>query len=311
MILLMLCSAAVAYAAPATLNANAAELNVLATTFPIYQIARNVTRGRDNLKVDLMLPARMGCPHDYALNPQDMRKLASAAILVINGLGLEAFTGAPVKKANPRIIVIDSSTGIREILHYPDMDDHESDHSHAHAEEEHGSTANPHLFASPRMQARLALNIAAGMSTADPDGAALYARNAGDYAARMNRLADDMAALGGRLKNNRIVQPHGVFDYLARDMGLEIAAVMQYHGQEPSAAEMMHLVKTIKGKRAGAVFTEPQYPDKIGRTLSKETAIPLAMLDPAATGPENAPLDWYETVMRRNMKTLEQTLGVK
>jgi len=311
LLVLLLCNAALAYAEPATVKANAAELTVLATTFPIYQIVRNVTQGRDGLQVDLMLPARMGCPHDYALTPQDMRKLATAAILVTNGLGLEAFAGAPVQKANPRIIVIDSSTGIREILHYPDMDDHESGHSHAHAEEEHGSAANPHLFASPRMNALLALNIAAGLSKADPDGAALYAENARTYAATMDRLADDMAALGRRLKNNRIVQPHGVFDYLARDMGLEIVAVMQYHGQEPSAAEMMHLVKTIRGKRAGAIFTEPQYPDKIGRTLSKETGVPVAMLDPGATGPEDAPLTYYETIMRGNMKTLEQTLGVK
>ena len=127
----------------------------------------------------------------------------------------------------------------------------------------------------------------------------------------MNKLADDMAALGKRLKNHRIVQPHGVFDYLARDMGLEIVAVTQAHGQEPSAFEMMQLVKTIKEKGAGAIFTEPRYPEKIGKALSKETGVPVAMLDPAATGPENAPLTYYETVMRQNMKTLESTLGVK
>jgi ABC-type Zn uptake system ZnuABC Zn-binding protein ZnuA len=94
-------------------------------------------------------------------------------------------------------------------------------------------------------------------------------------------------------------------------MGLEIVAVMQAHGQEPSAAEMMNLVNTIKEKRAGAIFTEPQYPEKIGKALSKETGIPVAMLDPVATGPENAPLTYYETVMRQNIKTLGSTLGAK
>ena len=33
-------------------------------------------------------------------------------------------------------------------------------------------------------------------------------------------MADELAALGRRLHNNRIVTQHGVFDYLARDMGL-------------------------------------------------------------------------------------------
>jgi ABC-type Zn uptake system ZnuABC Zn-binding protein ZnuA len=161
------------------------------------------------------------------------------------------------------------------------------------------------------MTAQLSMNIAAELSKADPNGAAIYFRNAQAYAETMNRLADDMAALGKRLKNNRIVQPHGIFDYLARDMGLEIVAVMQAHGQEPSASEMMQLVKTIRAKGVGAIFTEPQYPEKVGKSLGKETGVPVALLDPVATGPENAPLDYYETVMRQNMKTIESTLGVK
>lgn len=307
---------------PIAARAVAAEKIILATTFPIYQITRNVAQGRDGVRIDLMLSSQMGCPHDYALTPQDMQKLAKADILVVNGLGMEEFLGAPVKKANPKITVIDSSMGIRETIIYSGDHDHAkalrhdeiSDHGHAHHSEEkhhHHAGVNPHLFASPKMTAKLAMSIAEGLSKADPKGAAVYLKNARAYAGEMNKLAVDMAALGKRLKNNRIVQPHGVFDYLARDMGLTIVEVMQAHGQEPSASEMIHLVTTIREKRAGAIFTEPQYPEKAGKTLSKETGVPVAVLDPAATGPENAPLAYYETVMRRNMKTLESILGVK
>lgn len=314
---------------PIAARAVAAEKTILATTFPVYQITRNVAQGRDGVKIDLMLSSQMGCPHDYALTPQDMQKLAKADILVVNGLGLEEFLGAPVKKANPRITVIDSSMGIRETINYSGVHEHHhhdhghakalrhdeiSDHGHAHHSDEkhhHHAGVNPHLFASPKMTAKLAMNIAKGLSKADPKGAAVYLKNVRAYAGEMNKLAGDMAALGKRLKNNRIVQPHGVFDYLARDMGLTIVEVMQAHGQEPSASEMIHLVKTIREKRAGAIFTEPQYPEKAGKALSKETGVPVAVLDPAATGPENAPLAYYETIMRRNMKTLESILGVK
>lgn len=288
-------------------RAGEGEQTVLATTFPIYQILRNVTEGRDGVKVDLMLPSQLGCPHDYALTPQDMQKLAKADILVVNGLGLEAFLGAPVKKANPEITIIDSSIGIENTIKYTE----EHDNDHDHSKTEHHEGVNPHLFASPRMTARIAMNIAAELSKTDPKGAAIYSENAKAYAETMNKLADGLSALGKRLKNNSIVQPHGIFDYLARDIGLEIVAVMQAHGQEPSAAEMINLIKTIREKRAGAIFTEPQYPEKVGKSMSKETGVPFAMLDPVATGPENAPLAYYETVMGKNMKTLESTLGVK
>jgi ABC-type Zn uptake system ZnuABC Zn-binding protein ZnuA len=289
---------------PLTCRAGEAKLIGLCTTFPIYQITRNVTQDREGLKVDLMLPSQLGCPHDYALTPQDMQKLLRADILVVNGLGMEEFLGAPVEKAKPKIKVIDSSAGIKETLEY-------SGEHHEHGHHHHHAGTNPHLFASPRMTARLAMNIAAELSKVDPNGSATYFKNAQTYAETMNKLADEMTALGKRLKNNRIVQPHGIFDYLARDMGLKIVAVMQAHGQEPSAAEMIQLVKTVKEKSAGAIFTEPQYPEKVGRTLSKETGVPVALLDPVATGPEDSPLTYYETVMRKNMKTLETTLGVK
>ena len=126
----------------------------------------------------------------------------------------------------------------------------------------------------------------------------------------MRRLDDDLAALGKRLANNRIVTQHGVFDYLARDMGLAVVAVVQAHaGQDPSAAEILGLVKTIRAKQAGAIFTEPQYPQAIGQTIAREAGIVAATLDPAANGPEQAPLEYYEQVIRANMTVLEQVLG--
>ena len=299
-----------------------AELNVLCTTFPIHLIARNVAQGRAGVDLQLMLPAGMGCPHDYALTPQDLRKIAAADVLVVNGLGLEEFLGAPVETANPDVETVDSSAGIQDLLEYAhehaeaeEEHDHEAEADPGHAEHDHGhhhhAGVNPHLFASPRQAARIALNVAAGLSKADPEGAGVYFRNAQAYADRLNALADEMAALGRTLKNNRIVEPHGVFDYLARDMGLEVVAVLRPHGQEPSAAEMLELVRTLRAKQAGAIFTEPQYPAKVGAALARETGLPTATLDPVATGPDEAPLDYYETAMRQNMEVLRATLGVQ
>ncbi len=287
-----------------------AATDVLCTTFPIYQITRNVVQGRDGVNVERMLPASLGCPHHYSLTPQDMRKLASAEVLVINGLGLEDFLGAPVMQANPQLRVVDSSKGIEDLLQFAQEPDEGHDHGEACDHEHHQQAANPHLFASPRMAALLAGNIAAGLSKADPEGAGIYCKNATVYTAAMNALADEMAAAVKTLRNNRIIQPHGIFDYLARDIGLEIVAVTQPHGQEPSAAEMLNLVETIRAKKAGVIFTEPQYSPKVGQTLAREAGISTAVLDPVASGPDNAPLNHYQQVMRKNAKTIQVTLGV-
>ncbi|MEW6259618.1 MAG: metal ABC transporter substrate-binding protein [Thermodesulfobacteriota bacterium] len=307
-------------------NAASSQKHILVTTFPIYQIVRNITQGCEGIHTDLLLSSHLGCPHDYVVTPQDLQKLAKADILVINGLGMETFLEASLKKANPTITIIDSSKGISDLLPYdsgsgksksrqptPHPDARNIDisrsHNHAHSHD-HASETNPHLFASPRMSARIAATIASVLSQLHPELSDRYHQNAETYMATLNRLADDMAALGKRLRNNRIVQPHGIFDYLARDMGLEIVATMQPEGQSPSASEMIRLVQIIREKRVGAIVTEPQYPDKIGKTLSKETGVPLLHIDPAASGPQDAPLDYYETLMRKNLDALQTTIGV-
>ena len=278
----------------------------LATTFPVYQITRHVIEGVPGINLELMIPAQAGCPHDYALTPQDRRKLEQADVLIINGLGLEHFLAQAVGQKQERHIV-NSSQDVTGLLAYEDEPDH-AEHEDHHGHE--AQTTNPHLFASPRMAARMSESIAVQLGRIDPEHAARFAGNASTYARRMDTLADEFAALGKRLANNRIVTQHGVFDYLARDMGLEVTATVQSHEtQLPSASDMIRLAKIIKERQVGAIITEPQYPDKIAATLAKETGVATAKLDPVANGPANAGPDHYETTMRANLATLERTLG--
>lgn len=99
-------------AAPPQASGQPAELRVLATTFPVYLFTRNVAHSRPYVRVELLIPAQAGCPHDYAPTPRDLQKLAQAQVVVMNGLGLEEFLAAPLKKINAKATVIDSSKGI-------------------------------------------------------------------------------------------------------------------------------------------------------------------------------------------------------
>ena len=311
---LLLAVAAMALGVAASSYGADAKLKALCSTYPIYQITRNVVEGSQTLQLELLVPAGTGCPHDYSLTPQDMTRISSASILVANGLKMEGFLGEPIKKANPKIAVIDSSSGIKDTLEYTGEEIDQSGNDAKKADDDEHVGVNPHLFASPKMAAKLALNIAAGLSKLDPASSQLYERNAKAYAERLNKLSDDFIALGKSLKSNKVVTEHGVFDYLARDMGLEIVGVIREYEEEsqaPSAASIIRLAKLIKERKAGAIFTEPQYPDEIGNTIAREAKIPVAKLDPVASGPANAPLDYYERAMLKNMETLRSALGTK
>jgi ABC-type Zn uptake system ZnuABC Zn-binding protein ZnuA len=427
-----------------TLIATAAP-RIVCTTFPIHQITRQVTEGETDLSVDCLLPAALGCPHDYALTPRDLMKLAAADVLIINGQGMEEFLGAPVHNANPDLHIIDSSSGISGLLphssgsteqpfewaglfelkagtytwtmakvagayadpvmallvlpaetatpaalvtaarqaeeaftrpvqpatdntplapaptpwnlqldealatntfylnitsdgtyaiftehlpfefeadvHFfkdvsgvdmepvaqlPDPGSHD-EHGHHHDHEHDG--INPHLFASPALSGEIALNIARELGLLMPDRAERFMERAQTYADAMNALTKRMRSSAETWPNRRIVQPHGIFDYLARDIGLDIIAVTQPHGQEPSAAEMLRLLDLIRRHQVAAIVIEPQYSPKVGQTLATETDLPVILLDPGASGPENAPLNHFESIMRKNLESLKTTLG--
>jgi ABC-type Zn uptake system ZnuABC Zn-binding protein ZnuA len=274
----------------------------------MYLFTKAVTAGSGKVRVDLMLPAAAGCPHDYALTPQDMQKIAGAGVFVANGLGMEDFLGEPLKRANDKIVVIDTSAGIGDLI--PLKEDERDEKPAGPEGHHHHAGPNPHLFASPRMAGRIVRNLAAALGKMDPAEANAFQKNADAYAARLEKLADDLAAALKSVKVRKIVTEHAVFDYLARDCGLEIAAVVEENpGLAPSAGEMLELVKTVKASGAAALFTEPQYPTKVGQTIAKEVGIPVAVLDPVASGPDDASPDYYEKAMRANLATLVQTLS--
>ena len=268
--------------------------------FPVWLLLRQVARDVPDVTVSLLLPAGTGCPHDYSMTPQDRRALARADVLVVNGLGLESFLGEPGRVSQlmkPGSSVIDISSRVGDLLA-----DDEDDHA------DHGK--NPHTFASPSMMARMAVSLADQLAEADPEHSALYRANAERVKTSLDALAADFAALGQAFAGRGVAVQHNVFSYLARDTGLNVDAVIQPHeGQEPSARQMLDLVRTLREKHSAAVITEPQYPARTGQTLAAEAGIPCLSLDPVAGGLADAPADYYEQVMRDNLRTLENALG--
>jgi len=268
-------------------------LRVLTSFLPVYLFTKNTVGSAPGVSVDMMLPASLGCPHDYSLVPSDMNKIASADLFIVNGNGMEEFLGAPVRKANRKIVVVDTSTGV-EPLRNGDK-------------EEHGES-NPHTWVSPRNAVLQVRAIEQALAKASPENREIFRRNADAYVKRLERVADEFEQAAKRFRNRNIVTFHNVFDYLARDAGLTIVGEIEVTpGQEPSAGEIHKLIETIKAKKAAAVFGEPQYPARLAEMVAKEAGVPVRSLDPVATG--STSLTTYEDVMRANLRVLQDVLG--
>ncbi len=289
----------------------AAAADLLSSTFPIYLISKNIIAGSSFYEPELMVDSLRGCPHDYAPTAADLERLSQARVLIINGLGLDAFLNRAFGVARSDLRIIDASGGAEAasgqaaaIVRRPEdlaAESQAHDHDHEH------SGPNPHLFASPSTTARLALNIAQGLAETDPDNAALYLANGERYAERLGRLARVMAQTGASFGRPKVIVSHGIFEYLAQDLGLDILGYLEpADGAEPSAAHLSHLSSLAREKGARAILVDPEANLDLARTLGAETGLPVAIIDLAASGPMDAPQDYFEQVMLQDLAVLQQ-----
>lgn len=273
-------------------HAGAGDLRVLASFLPMYLFAHNVVGDTPGVSLEIMLPPSLGCPHDYALSPGDMRKIAAADLFIANGQGMEEFLGAPVRKANPRVRIVETAAGV------PTLRGEEGGHA----------GINPHTWVSPRNAILQVRAIEKALSEAYPPGAPSFRRNADGYVAKLTALVREFEAVAGEMRGRNIVTSHNVFDYFARDLGLTIVGeIEETPGQEPSAGEVSKLIRAIRERKAAAVFREPQSPERLAAMIAREAGVPLRTLDPVSTG-STAP-STYEDAMRKNLATLIEVLA--
>jgi len=291
-ILAALLAAAVLFS-PRPTAAEGTKLRVLTSFLPIYLFTQNVVGNASGITVEMMLPASLGCPHDYSLSPGDMKKIAMADLFLANGLGMEEFLGTPVRRANPGIRVVETASSVPPLRAGAGQGD-----------------INPHTWVSPRNAILQVRAIERALSEASPANGPIFHRNADAYAGRLASLAREFDEAAKHFRNRNVVIFHNVFDYLARDLRLTVVGrIEETPGQTPSAGEIKDLIRTIRERGAAAVFAELQYPEKLARTVAEEAGIPVRMLDPVSTG-STAPTS-YEEAMARNLRTLTEALGTR
>jgi ABC-type Zn uptake system ZnuABC Zn-binding protein ZnuA len=270
----------------------AAPVRVLASFLPMYLFTVNVVGDAPGVTVDLMLPASLGCPHDYALTPGDMRKIASADLFIANGLGMEEFLGAPVRKANPGIRIVETAAIV------PPVREEGGDHG----------GVNPHSWVSPKSAILQVREIEKALSGAKPDLAPMFRQNADAYVRRLSALDAELRAAAGGFRRRNIVTFHNVFGYLARDYGLTVVGEVETEpGREPSPAEIRDLARVIREKGVPALFAAPDSPPRVAEMVAREAGVPVRVLDPVSTG-GTAP-SAYEEAMRRNLRILAEALS--
>lgn len=292
---LILASAALAVGAcggPAP-TGSGGRLPVVTTTTVFADMISNV--GGDLVAVTSLVP-KNGDVHTFEPRPADVRAVASARLLVMNGLGLDDWLAKTISNAAaPGTPLLELAPDLPGVPLLPG---------------EEPGTQNPHLWLDVRYAELYVDRIAAALESADPGHADAYRTQAAAYEARLEALDGEVRAKLAAVPeaNRKIVMFHDAFPYFAREYGITIVGVaVVAPGQEPNAGYTAQLVQAIKAAGVKAIFSERQFPTRLVDQLASETgATVIANLYDDSLG--DPPVTSYEAVIRWDVDQLVAAL---
>lgn len=270
------------------------DFHVVASFYPIYVAALQLTDGIEGVTVESLTPATTGCLHDYQLSPTDLVTLRRADALLLNGAGAESFLD-PVRERYPSLPLIDSSEGV-PLLEASHEHTHEEDHD---SEEEEGAHAyNSHLWTSPVRYRAQVENLCEGLCALDPAHADAYRANAARYTAEIEAVSSRLYAAADVLPSDvGVVLFHDSLVYWADDLGLDVLAILPVGEEEGvGASELSAAADAIRRTERTLFIYDDQYRDLQYDYLQAEAANAATLfLDTAVSG-EAVKEAWLEAM---------------
>jgi len=201
-------------------------------------------------------------PHLYASDPRDAARLATANLVVVNGLGYDDFA---------RKLLSASPSSKRHVL------------SMAKALSPGGHDPNPHLWYDvPRLPAA-AHAIADAIAAEDPVDASYFRANASRFVASLQPLLATVAAMQNRHPGAPVAYTERVPGYLLEAAGLTIRTPPGFagaieSGSEPGPGDTQHLNDLISGHEIDALLYNSQAVTPVTkrlRALAARSGVPV------------------------------------
>lgn len=322
-------------------NADDDDLQIVTTFLPITQFTKAVVG--DRADVVQLLPPNVG-PHDFQAKPADALAIANADVLVQNGLELEAFLDDLIANANNAdLVIIDSSEGIPTIAfqdeghshgapedshdHVENPAEEEDDHGHdpddhsiAEGDEHGGETHaadphhhgefDPHIWLDPKRAIGQIENIRDSLNAIDPEGETDYTANAAAYIEQLQALDQEITERLAPYAGQTFISFHDFAFYFAASYGLNVEYLVDIPEENPSPDDVRRIIETTQAENLNALLTEPQVGEAAFAALAKDLNVEISAFDPMETGDTaSTEPEYYLTIMRRNVESLEEALG--
>jgi zinc/manganese transport system substrate-binding protein len=270
--------------------AYAKKLNVVASFSILGDVVENI--GGAHVEVHTLVGPDADA-HVFEPTAADARKVATADILVMNGIGFDTWAKKLATSSGSRARIVAASSGLKPL--------------------QRGGGPDPHMWHDPDNVAAYAGTLARALAAADPPNAAAYNAALAAYVKELNRLDTEMHTGFAKIPKpqRRVITTHDAFGYLASAFDIAFIAPLGVSTDaQPSAKGVARLIDQIKREKITAVFVENITDPRLIQQIARETGVKIGgKLYSDALSTKAGPAPTYLALMRHNARLLTAAMA--
>jgi len=237
------------------------KIMVTTSFYPLYFFTHEI--GKDKIEVINLTPAGAE-PHDFELKTQDLLKIHSSQLVLINGLGFEPWADKLTSEIIDPNKIIKVADGIATPSISPG-----------------NSTLDPHIWLDPVLAQQMVEKITNALIKTDPVNQLYYQTNSQSLQGQLKQLDQLFSDKLSRCQQNKIITSHNAFGYLAARYHLEQIAVNGLSpDQEPSARQLAQVTDLAKKMKIKYIFFESLISPRIAQTIAQELNAKTLVFNP-------------------------------
>lgn len=297
---------------------SAAPKKVVASFAILGDLIKNIAGNR--VQITTLVGANSDT-HVYSPTPLDAKNLSEADMLVINGLGFEAWIERLVTASKTKAVRVVASRDITPLtLEKDDGHGHGQEHGHHHGHNHGAKNAqakdphakDPHAWQNVSLVKQYVLTIRDALIALDPDGKTLFETNTQNYIAQLDALDAQIKSVVASIpqERRRILTSHDAFGYFGKAYGLEMIGVQGVSTEsEVSAGDVAKIIRQIKKNKTPAIFVENISDARLMQRISSETGAKIGgKLYSDSLSDQTGSAPTYIQMMQHNIKTLSDAL---
>ena len=271
-----------------------AKFKVVTTFTVIQDIAQNVAGNAATVESITKPGAEI---HEYEPTPKDIVKAQSADLILWNGLNLERWFERFFQniKDKPAVVVTE---GIQPLSIY---------------EGPYKDAPNPHAWMSPSNALIYIENIKNALVKYDPQNAAVYEKNAADYAQKIKQLDEPLRAKLAQIPEAQrwLVTSEGAFSYLAKDYNLKEGYLWQINAEQQGTPQQVRkVIDLVRKNNIPVVFSESTISPKPAQQVAKESGAKYGgVLYVDSLSAKKGPVPTYIDLLNVTVSTIVKGFG--